>query len=85
MQSDGEVIVVRNSSAKLISSRQLVPGDLLIINKPCLLCCDAVLVDGGSCIVNEAMLTGECVPITKTSLVHKPDLLYSANTNKKVK
>lgn len=44
----------------------LVPGD--IIELPVgggIMACDAVLLSG-TCIVNESMLTGECVPVTKT-------------------
>ncbi|XP_025025376.1 probable cation-transporting ATPase 13A4 [Python bivittatus] len=51
-----------------IESRHLVPGDTLILDEgKSLLSCDAILVSG-QCVVNEGMLTGESVPITKTSL-----------------
>ncbi|KAM4605087.1 polyamine-transporting ATPase 13A3-like isoform 2-T2 [Polymixia lowei] len=49
-------------------STELVPGDVIVIPaNGMILPCDAVLVHG-TCIVNESMLTGECVPVTKTSL-----------------
>ncbi|XP_011703972.1 PREDICTED: probable cation-transporting ATPase 13A3 isoform X3 [Wasmannia auropunctata] len=51
-----------------ISSKQLVPGDLIELPKhQTTLVCDAVLLTG-QCILNESMLTGESVPVTKTSL-----------------
>ncbi|XP_056277593.1 polyamine-transporting ATPase 13A3-like isoform X2 [Pseudoliparis swirei] len=49
-------------------STDLVPGDVIIIPaNGMVMPCDAVLVHG-TCIVNESMLTGESVPVTKTSL-----------------
>ncbi|KAK5643080.1 hypothetical protein RI129_006925 [Pyrocoelia pectoralis] len=70
-----------------INSRNLVPGDLLVIpTTGCTLACDAVLLKG-NCIVNECVLTGESIPITKTppqpsdetydSLIHKRHTLFS--------
>ncbi|XP_063162299.1 probable cation-transporting ATPase 13A4 [Candoia aspera] len=51
-----------------VESRHLVPGDTLILDEgKSLLPCDAILVSG-QCIVNEGMLTGESIPVTKTSL-----------------
>ena len=50
----------------------LVPGDTISIPADgCTMTCDAVLVTG-TCIVNEAMLTGESVPVTKSALEHPP-------------
>ncbi|XP_045161334.2 polyamine-transporting ATPase 13A3-like isoform X2 [Mercenaria mercenaria] len=51
-----------------VSSEDLVPGDIIDIPRGgCIMQCDAVLVTG-NCIVNESMLTGESVPVTKTPL-----------------
>uniref|UniRef100_A0A8C5WFV6 Cation-transporting ATPase n=1 Tax=Leptobrachium leishanense TaxID=445787 RepID=A0A8C5WFV6_9ANUR len=51
-----------------VESSNLVPGDTIIITeKRICLSCDAVLITGG-CIVNEGMLTGESLPVTKTPL-----------------
>ena len=52
-----------------IDSADLVPGDVISIPPHgCLMACDAVLVTG-TCIVNESMLTGESVPVTKSVLM----------------
>ncbi|KAG5864745.1 hypothetical protein JTB14_000355 [Gonioctena quinquepunctata] len=51
-----------------IPTTELVPGDLIVIpSVGCEMQCDAVLLTG-NCVVNESMLTGESVPITKTQL-----------------
>ena len=50
------------------SSQNLVPGDVAIVPKCCLMPCDMVLLSG-SCIVNESMLTGESVPVIKNALL----------------
>uniref|UniRef100_A0A8D3DI75 P-type ATPase A domain-containing protein n=1 Tax=Scophthalmus maximus TaxID=52904 RepID=A0A8D3DI75_SCOMX len=51
-----------------IYSTDLVPGDVMVIpSNGTIMPCDAVLVSG-TCIVNESMLTGESVPVTKTNL-----------------
>ncbi|XP_051930441.1 polyamine-transporting ATPase 13A3 isoform X1 [Hippocampus zosterae] len=51
-----------------VMSTDLVPGDVIVIpSNGTIMPCDAVLVSG-TCIVNESMLTGESVPVTKTNL-----------------
>ncbi|XP_028925229.1 probable cation-transporting ATPase 13A4 [Ornithorhynchus anatinus] len=51
-----------------VESCYLVPGDLLVLlGNKMQLPCDAILIDGG-CIVDEGMLTGESIPVTKTPL-----------------
>lgn len=57
-----------NNDIEEIMSTDLVPGDVMVIpSNGTIMPCDAVLVSG-TCIVNESMLTGESVPVTKTNL-----------------
>ena len=56
-----------NARLAEMSSEVLVPGDIVIIPDNFLMPCDVVLL-AGSCIVNEAMLTGESVPVVKNAL-----------------
>uniref|UniRef100_A0A4W6FKG6 Polyamine-transporting ATPase 13A3 n=1 Tax=Lates calcarifer TaxID=8187 RepID=A0A4W6FKG6_LATCA len=57
-----------NKDIEEAMSTELVPGDVVIIPvNGMIMPCDAVLIHG-TCIVNESMLTGESVPVTKTSL-----------------
>lgn len=44
-----------------------MPGDLIAIKNMTVMQCDVVLLNG-NVIVNESMLTGESVPVTKTAL-----------------
>ncbi|KAF4020878.1 hypothetical protein G4228_012424, partial [Cervus hanglu yarkandensis] len=62
-------ITVKGKGLQELESRLLVPGDVLILPGKLSLPCDAVLLDG-SCVVNEGMLTGESIPVTKTPLPH---------------
>ncbi|XP_066503202.1 polyamine-transporting ATPase 13A3 isoform X2 [Hoplias malabaricus] len=57
-----------NNEIEEAMSTDLVPGDVIIIpSNGTIMPCDAVLISG-TCIVNESMLTGESVPVTKTNL-----------------
>lgn len=61
-----------------IETKYLVPGDIIEIpSKGCTMQCDAVLLSG-NCILDEATLTGESVPITKTPLPCKQSLIFNA-------
>ncbi|XP_034027851.1 cation-transporting ATPase 13A2 isoform X2 [Thalassophryne amazonica] len=63
-----DVPIRRVSGEQCVSSLDLVPGDCLIIpQEGLLLPCDATLL-AGECLINESMLTGESVPVLKTSL-----------------
>ncbi|CAG9862547.1 unnamed protein product [Phyllotreta striolata] len=72
---DEEIQDVQYKS-ETISTELLVPGDIMEIpSHGCIMHCDAVLLTG-NCILNESMLTGESVPVTKTALPHVPDVVY---------
>uniref|UniRef100_A0A672RS67 ATPase 13A3 n=1 Tax=Sinocyclocheilus grahami TaxID=75366 RepID=A0A672RS67_SINGR len=72
-------------------STDLVPGDVMVIpSNGTIMPCDAVLICG-TCIVNESMLTGESVPVTKTDLPNPQqdkkgghgDAIYSTEEHKR--
>jgi len=65
-----QVRVLRNGFWRTVPSTQLVPGDIYEISDPHLSIfpCDALLLTGDA-IVNESMLTGESVPVSKLPCV----------------
>ena len=94
-----EVLTLRDGVEITIQSSELLPGDVLFIPRDgMLLCCDAVLVSG-SAIVNECALTGESIPVNKSSIPYiskfifdsgeieridvAEDLIYNADRDKK--
>ncbi|KAE8132187.1 hypothetical protein BDV38DRAFT_261945 [Aspergillus pseudotamarii] len=64
-----DIRVLRNGFWRSVPSRELVPGDVFEFSDPSLsqVPCDCILLSG-DCIVNESMLTGESVPVSKTPL-----------------
>ncbi|XP_069831155.1 probable cation-transporting ATPase 13A4 [Dendropsophus ebraccatus] len=70
--NNSEKVTIRqkNGECKEVESRCLVPGDVIVLTgKKLFLPCDAILISGG-CIVNESMLTGESIPVSKIPLPH---------------
>ncbi|KAL4917905.1 hypothetical protein BDW62DRAFT_72569 [Aspergillus aurantiobrunneus] len=64
-----DIRVLRNGFWRSVTSQELVPGDVFEFSDPSLtqVPCDCILLSG-DCIVNESMLTGESVPVSKTPL-----------------
>lgn len=74
--TDTATVMQENNTSLTIDTKYLVPGDILEIpSSGCTMQCDAVLLSG-NCILDESMLTGESVPVTKTPLPCKKDLIY---------
>jgi cation-transporting ATPase 13A3/4/5 len=63
--------VRRDGGFVLIGHEEVVPGDVVALDAATCerqtIKFDAVLLSG-NCVMDESMLTGECVPVTKTSL-----------------
>jgi P-type E1-E2 ATPase len=62
-------------AATELSSKEIVPGDALLLptNGGYMMECDAVLIEG-TCVVNESMLTGESIPVTKVYYYTTPQI-----------
>ncbi|CAD8086125.1 unnamed protein product [Paramecium sonneborni] len=61
------------------SSIELVPGDIIIIEGNTKISCDCILIQG-TCVMNEAILTGESVPVNKAALL-KVNQLFRQKEN----
>ncbi|CAG9796140.1 unnamed protein product [Diatraea saccharalis] len=60
---------VRLWDGREVDSGHVSPGDVLLLPRHgCVMHVDAALLSG-SCVLNESMLTGESVPVTKTALL----------------
>ena len=70
-----------SSYKQIVSSLDLVPGDIIEIPDNKILPCDVILLNG-SCIMNESMLTGESVPILKIALPYNT-LKFNPNDDNK--
>lgn len=66
---------------KNVSSVELVPGDIVEITDDCLMPCDLILLSG-QCIMNEAMLTGESIPVIKQTLPDTNDVYNMVKDSK---
>jgi cation-transporting ATPase 13A3/4/5 len=72
-----EIRVLRSGFWTHVDSSELVPGDVYEVTDPTLtqFPCDSLLLSG-DCIVNESMLTGESIPVSKIPVSnHSLDLL----------
>jgi len=78
---DYNVIVLRNDKQKEISSKMLVPGDIVILNEGDKVLADCRLIKKNNLAVNESALTGESFPVSKNEDVLKRDFVLSERKN----
>ena len=62
-----QVSVIRNNSSSSISSEDIVPGDILLLEAGNIVGADLRLIETQKLFIDEAMLTGESLPILKTT------------------
>ena len=61
-------VLIEGKLEKDIDSCDLVPGDVIEVpSRQTIMPCDCIVLTG-TVIINEAMLTGESIPVIKTSL-----------------
>ena len=77
-----KVTAIRGGDKYKVSSTELVPGDMIEIPEDTKMPCDAVLLSGG-CIMDEAMLTGESVPVLKDSLPYHENSKYDIDLDRR--
>lgn len=61
------IIVIRDGKEQAILSKDLVPGDAMILEEGNLIPADAVILESNDCTINEAVITGESMPADKNA------------------
>ncbi|KAI9314025.1 potassium/sodium efflux P-type ATPase [Dichotomocladium elegans] len=59
--------VVRNGQSKTVPTRELVPGDIILLKAGDVVGADSRVIESFNMDVDEALLTGESVPVSKVS------------------
>ena len=76
-QAPYDIMVYRNERWETVTCDNLLPGDLVSVvrqkNGDVTVPCDILLI-GGDCVVNEAMLSGESTPLMKESVFSCEDV-----------
>jgi Ca2+-transporting ATPase len=78
--SSPRALVVRDGKEIRIAGREVVPGDVIMLNEGDRVAADAVLLESNHLTIDESLLTGESVPVTKaisSSPENKQNRLYS--------
>jgi len=77
-----KVKVIRGGIEKEVDSRELVPGDLVILGEGDVVPADMRLIESAGLMVDEAMLTGESLPVEKEAgIVLAEDTPLHARSN----
>jgi len=75
------VDVIRNGRELSIDSKDLVPGDVVVLSSGCKVSADARLISSSNLSIDEAVLTGESIESTKNALVSQEVKAVSDSKN----
>lgn len=80
--SETQATVIRDSEEIIVLDKEVVPGDIIVLQEGEKVPADARLVETRTLRIDEAALTGESVPVHKREAVlRKPDLQAAEQTN----
>ncbi|HOR30285.1 MAG TPA: HAD-IC family P-type ATPase, partial [Candidatus Syntrophosphaera thermopropionivorans] len=68
--------VRRDGVVKIIETRLLVPGDILLVEAGDRIGADAILLDSTDLRIDESLLTGESVPVFKTASMKEAQPIF---------
>jgi P-type Ca2+ transporter type 2C len=69
--SSPKTMVIRNGETVKIPGREIVIGDIVLINEGDRIPADGILIHGTNLSVDESMLTGESIPVSKDTLAYE--------------
>lgn len=76
-----QTVAERDGQRTRLPTRELVPGDVMLLSAGSLVPADAVVLEATDCFVNEAVLTGESFPVEKRPGTASADAGLAQRTN----
>ena len=67
------VLALRDGKERMISVREIVPDDIIFLREGSIVPADCIILNEKELEVNEAVLTGESLPVSKSSAAKKAD------------
>ncbi|MBY0434427.1 MAG: HAD-IC family P-type ATPase, partial [Cyclobacteriaceae bacterium] len=75
--SSPRALVIRDGNETRIAGREVVPGDVLIVNEGDRIAADATLIEALNLSIDESLLTGESVAVSKTTDESAKSMVFS--------
>ena len=76
-----DAVVIRDGKEQVVPAKLLVPGDIIVLREGEKVPADARVIESFSLHTDESMLTGESVPVSKTSHKFKEETVLSERKN----
>lgn len=71
--SSPRALVIRDGKPLRIAGREVVPGDVLLLNEGDRISADAVIIDSINLTIDESLLTGESIVVSKSKQLNSSD------------
>lgn len=77
--TEPKITVIRGGKEILISTEELVPGDIMLLDEGMKIPADAIILQENDFTVNESIITGESLPVDKHETTEH-NILYQGTT-----
>lgn len=78
---EAKTIVLRNGEKTELTSKEVVPGDIILLSAGSLIVADGVIIESDNLLVNQSILTGESQPAIKFPGSVRVDCSLAERTN----
>jgi len=75
------IVVFRDGKEQSISSRDLVPGDIMVVEEGNLIPADGIILQSNDLSINESVITGESLPVDKNTSNISNEIFQGSTVN----
>jgi sodium/potassium-transporting ATPase subunit alpha len=75
-----QVVLLRDGARVLVDAKEVVPGDVLLVQEGDKICADGVVIESSQLLVDESIITGESEPVDKQALQDEVSAINRASS-----